>query len=134
MDETYGEIAGALAAYFDGFYTGDIAMLEGIFHPAAHLYTAGEGRLQDDAMAAVYDRVRGRVAPAVQRQKRHDRILQIDKAGPESALAKVQIAIGPKLFTDYLSLLRIDGRWRIIAKTYTWVPIVVEAEAAAAAE
>ena len=131
MDHTYHEISQALQPYFDGFYQGDVETLKRIFHPAAHLYSASDGPLQDDPMEAVYTRVAGRAAPAANRQKRLDRILSIDKSGPESALVKLQIAIGEKLFTDYLSLLCIDGRWQIISKTYTYVPIAVEVEDAA---
>jgi hypothetical protein len=41
----------------------------------------------------------------------------------------------PKPFPDYLILLRLDGRWRIISKAYTYVPIAVEVkEGGAAAE
>lgn len=133
MDTSFDEIARALDAYFDGFYEGDIEKLEQIFHSGAHLYSAADGPLQDDPMEAVYARVRGRTPPAARHQKRQDRILMIDRAGSESALAKVQLAIGAKLFTDYLTLLRLDGRWRIISKTYTYVPIAVEVEQGAAA-
>lgn len=129
MDGTYGAIIAALDDYFDGFYEGDVDRLKQVFDPAAHLYSATDGPLQDDPMEAVYERVRGRTPPAANRQKRVDRILMIDVAGPESALAKVQLAIGPKLFTDYLTMLRRDGRWRIISKTYTYVPIEVETAA-----
>lgn len=128
MDQTYNEISEALAPYFDGFYHCDVATLQRIFHPSAHLYSAADGPLQDDPMDAVYDRVSGRASPASGRHKRIDRILSIHKSGPESALATVQIGIGEKLFTDYLSLLRIDGRWQIISKTYTYVPIEIEVE------
>lgn len=82
-------------------------------------------------MAAVYARVEGREAPAKRNDPRQDRILSIDMSGPESALAKVQIAIGSKLYTDYLSMLKIDGEWRIISKTYTHVLLAAaRAEAA----
>ena len=64
-------------------------------------------------------------------QQRLDRILSIDKSGAESSLAKVQIAIGPKLFTDYLNLLKVDGRGQIISTIYTYV-MHAEAQAAAA--
>ena len=128
MDQTYNEITEALRPYFDGFYQGDIATLKKIFHPDAHLYSATDGPLQDDPMDAVYQRVADREAPAARGQKRLDKILSIDKSGDESALVKVQIAIGEKLFTDYLSLLKLDGRWQIISKTYTYVPIEVEVE------
>ncbi len=45
-------------------------------------------------MDVVYARVAGRTPPAAANQKRRDRVLSIDKSGPEAALAKVQIAIG----------------------------------------
>lgn len=128
MDRSYQDIVEALQPYFDGFYEGDIATLKKIFHKNAHLYTASDGPLQDDPMDAVYDRVAKRTPPAASRQKRLDKILSIDKSGPESALVKVQIAIGTKLFTDYLSMLKLDGRWQIISKTYTYVPIAVAVE------
>lgn len=130
MDQTYQEIVEALRPYFDGFYQGDVATLKKIFHKNAHLYTATDGPLLDDPMDAVYERVANREAPAVTGQKRLDKILSIDKSGAESALVKLQIAIGPKLFTDYLSMLKLDGRWQIISKTYTYVPIEVEVEQA----
>ena len=133
MDGTYGAIVRALDDYFDGFYEGDVERLKRIFEPSAHLYSATDGPLQDDPMEVVYERVRGRTPPAATRQKRYDRILMIDVAGPEAALAKVQLAIGPKLFTDYLTLLRRDGIWRINSKTYTYVPIAVETEEGAGA-
>ena len=121
MDKTYDAIASALANYFDGFYESDVDTLKRIFHPACHLYSATEGPLVDDDMETVYARVAGRRAPAETGEKRLDRILAIDRSGPESALAKVHIAIGPRLYTDYLSLVLLDGRWQIISKTYTFV-------------
>ena len=123
MDTTYEEIAHALNNYLDGFYEGDVEMLRQIFHPAAHLYSATDGPLVNDGMEAVYARVGARPSPASKAERRHDRILSIDKSGPESALAKVQIAIAPKLYTDYLSMLRLDGRWQIISKTFTHVAL-----------
>ena len=74
-------------------------------------------------MGAVYARVEARTAPASLGQPRMDRILSIDRSGPESALAKVQLAIGDRFYTDYLTMLKVDGAWRIISKTWTYVPL-----------
>ncbi|MDP6705357.1 MAG: nuclear transport factor 2 family protein [Alphaproteobacteria bacterium] len=134
MDRSYAEIVEVLQRYFDGFYTSDVKMLQGVFHPSCHLYNASAGPLIDDDMDVVYERVSNRTPPAAENQKRLDRVLSIDRSGPESALAKVQIAIGPNLYTDYLTLLQIEGRWQIISKTYTSVPIAVERAEAQAAE
>ncbi len=96
--------------------------------------SATAGPLADDDMDAVYARVASRTPPAAENQKRLDRVLSIDKSGPEAALAKVQIAIGPRLYTDYLNILQIDGRWQIVSKIYTYVPIAVETAQSQAAE
>ncbi len=134
MDASYGEILAVLKDYFDGFYAGDVDKLKRVFHPDCHLISATGGPLLNDPMDAVYARVAGRTPPAADDQKRLDRVLSIDKSGPEAALAKVQIAIGPRLYTDYLNLLRIDGRWQIISKIYSHVPIAVETARSQAAE
>ncbi len=134
MDASYAEIVAVLQDYFDGFYAGDVDKLKGVFHPNCHLISATGGPLLNDPMDVVYARVAGRTAPAAANQKRRDRVLSIDKSGPEAALAKVQIAIGPKLFTDYLNILRIDGRWQIVSKIYSHVPIAVETAQSQAAE
>ncbi len=131
MDDAYAEISAAMTKYFDGFYECDTDKLQQIFHPNCHLYYAPDGAFQDDNMETVYERVRQRVPPKSKGQPRMDKILAIDKSGETSALAKVQIAIEDRLFTDYLSLLKIDGRWQIIAKSFGWVLLAEEARQAA---
>jgi 4-oxalocrotonate tautomerase len=123
MQTEYAEIAKSLQLYFDGFYNGDVAMLKRVFHPACHLSNASDGKLAHDDMETVYARVAGRASPAKNNEIRRDAVLGIDVSGPVSALARVQIAIGPRLFTDYLNLLKIDGEWRIIAKVFSWVSL-----------
>ena len=73
-------------------------------------------------MTAVYGRVDSRIKPSVRGDKREDGFLTIDQSGPECAFAKVYIALGDMMFTDYLTLLHLDGRWQIITKTFTAVP------------
>ena len=122
MSSAYAEIAEALENYFSGFYEGDVETLEKIFHPSAHLYAATEGPLTDRDMERVYEGVRSRQSSASRGFERFDRILSIDQSGPEAAIAKVQIALGDQLYTDFLNLLKLDGRWQIISKVYTGEP------------
>ncbi len=122
MSSAYAEIAEALENYFSGFYEGDVETLEKIFHPSAHLYAATEGPLTDRDMEQVYEGVRSRQSSASRGFERFDRILSIDQSGPEAAITKVQIALGDQLYTDFLNLLKLDGRWQIISKVYTGEP------------
>jgi 4-oxalocrotonate tautomerase len=75
-------------------------------------------------MAAVYAGVMRRSSPASRGERRHDRILALRIVGPTWAAAEVQLSIGPKLFTDLLSFLKLDGRWQIVSKVfgYTTLP------------
>ena len=132
MSSAYAEISEALENYFAGFYEGDVEKLQKIFHSSAHLYAAIEGPLSDRDMEQVYEGVRGRESSASRGLERFDRILSIDQSGPEAAIAKVQIALGDQLYTDFLNLLKLDGRWQIISKVYTGEarPVVAQQEAA----
>ena len=50
--------------------------------------------------------------------ERRDRIVSIDFSGPGTAFAKVECQIPPRYFTDYLTLLKVDGRWQVISKSF----------------
>ncbi|HPA52839.1 MAG TPA: nuclear transport factor 2 family protein [Thermoanaerobaculia bacterium] len=45
-------------------------------------------------------------------------MVSIDVAG-DAAVAKVELDYPKVFFVDYLSLLKIDGVWKIAQKTYT---------------
>ena len=62
--------------------------------------------------------VDARPSPASRGEARRDRILSIEFAGPVTAFARVECAIAPKFFTDFLTLVKLDGRWQIIAKVF----------------
>lgn len=121
MDPRFGEVTAALADYFDGLYEGDLDKLKRVFHGHAHLYSATDGPLADLPLDEYLKLVGGRPSPASQDAARYDRIVSIDFSGPNSALAKVELAVPPKFFTDFLTLLKIDARWRIISKTYHYM-------------
>lgn len=133
MSTAYAELVQAMQLYFDGFHEGNVDTLKRVFHPDCHLISGTGGSLANDPMEAVYARVRGRTSPAAAGQARYDRILSIDLAGPETALVTCRIAIEPKLFTDYLNFVKLDGTWRIVSKVYTWVPVAAAAGALPAA-
>ncbi len=44
--------------------------------------------------------------------------MTIDRSGPATAFAKVQCAIPPRYFTDYLTLARLNQGWKIVGKTF----------------
>ena len=111
-------IRAVLADYFDGLYHSDTAILRRVFHPQAIYACATDEPLLHLGMAAYYARVDQRPSPASKGQARQDRIVSIEFAGPVTALARVECAIAPKNFIDFLTLVRVDARWQIIAKVF----------------
>lgn len=114
----YAEVAAALQDYFDGLYHSDTSRLGRVFHPQAHYYSATDGQLLHLDMAHYFQVVDQRPSPASRGDARTDRILAIEFAGPVTAFARVECSIAPKHFTDFLTLVKLDGRWRIVAKVF----------------
>jgi hypothetical protein len=118
MDPRFQEVAAALQTYFDGLYHSDIQRLGAVFHPQAIYACATDGSLTYHTMASYFPIVAARPAPAASNAPRADRIVSIQFAGPVTALATVNCAIGPKFFTDLLTFVKLDGRWQIMAKVF----------------
>lgn len=114
----YAEVAEALRDYFDGLYHSDTARLRRIFHPQAIYATASDGKLLHLTMEAYFPIVDKRPSPASRGEPRRDRIVSIAFAGPVTASVRLNCAIGEKYFTDLLTLVRLDGRWQIMAKVF----------------
>ena len=47
-----------------------------------------------------------------------DGVVRRGFAGPVTAFVRARCSIAPRDFTDFLTLIHIDGRWRIIAKVF----------------
>ena len=62
--------------------------------------------------------VSNRPSPKSQSLSRHDEILRSTSPARPPAFVKVKCAIPPRFFTDYLSFLKIDGRWQVAQKIY----------------
>jgi hypothetical protein len=118
MDARYAEIAAVLTDYFDGLYTSDASRLAKVFHPKAQYVCATEGTLTHLTMDEYFPIVERRPSPASRNEPRVDRIISIEFAGPVTALARVECAVGPKFFTDLLTLVFVDGRWQIVSKVF----------------
>lgn len=115
---SFAEITAVMADYFDGLYFSDTDRLGRAFHPDAQYVCASEGSLTRLSMDAYFPIVDARPSPASRSEPRADRILSIEFAGPVTAFVRAECAIGPKRFTDFLTFIRLDDEWRIIAKVF----------------
>jgi len=113
------EIEAVVQTYLDGLYEGDVDKLAHAFHPTSALTWSEGGEIRIMPRAAWFDLVRSRKSPKAQGLSRHDEILSIDIADDRTALVKLKCAIPPRFFTDYLSFVKVDGRWQVAQKVYT---------------
>jgi hypothetical protein len=112
------DIASLLQDYLDGLHHSDTQRLRRVFHPQAIYACATEGKPLILRMDEYFPMVDSRPAPASRGETRTDEILSIELAGPVTALAKLKCSIRPKHFVDLLTLIRLEGRWQIIAKVF----------------
>ena len=107
--------------YLDGLYEGDADKLASVFHDTSALTYEHDGKLVVLPREQWLKAVRERPKPKDKGLPRDDVILMVDQSGPTTAFVKVKCQIPPRFFTDYLNLLKIDGRWVVAQKVFATV-------------
>ncbi|WP_250432613.1 nuclear transport factor 2 family protein [Hanstruepera flava] len=111
------EISETLMLYIDGTQNGKPEKLKKAFHPDFNLYTVTEeDSLRIRSGAKYVSNVKeGKIS------NRIGRIISIDYEN-DVAIAKVEILVANRIYTDYFLLLKYEGSWKIVHKSYTWKP------------
>ena len=110
--------AGARAAvnhYLAGHATGSPDEFRAAFHPKAMLYWNRDGAFAERTSADYIAGAPGK--PAADEAQRRRVIERLDVTG-DAAMAKVVLDYPSVKFTDYLSLVKADGTWRIVNKIF----------------
>lgn len=112
------QINAVLMDYIEGTANGEPERLRRAFHPDFNLYTVND---QDSLWVRSGEQYIAGIKPG-ERNDRQGRIISIDVEN-NAAMAKAEIVVpGWRVFTDYFLLLRYEGAWRIVQKSYTWRP------------
>jgi hypothetical protein len=118
MSDDREQIQATIQRYLDGLYEGDADKLAVSFHPTSALTYEADGKITILPRDEWLNAVRSRPSPQSQGLARHDEILSIDQSSPTTAFVKLKCAIPPRFFTDYLSLLKVEGRWQVAQKVF----------------
>jgi len=109
-------ITETLMKYIDGTANGEPEKLKEAFHPDFNLYSVTE---EDSLRTWSGKDYVGRIV-AGKKTNRIGRIISIDYE-KNAAIAKAEILIPNwRVFTDYFLLLKYEGSWKIVHKSYTW--------------
>lgn len=113
------QISKLIETYFNAYSSADAATIERIFHPDCRLFSVDEkGALEKTPLSDWLGNLRARAERRDFRQGTLE-IASIDETAGHAAAAKAVIRFPTATFTDYLSLLRIEGEWRVIGKIYS---------------
>lgn len=105
----------AIEHYFRGHATGQGEHFRKVFHPDAKLFAVRDGKFWQLTSEEYITRASGK--PAVDEAQRMRRIESIDITG-NAAIVKVVLHYPQVKFTDYMSMLKSDGEWKIVNKTF----------------
>lgn len=111
-------ITAAVQNYFLGTYHGNEEQLLQAFHPNAVISGNIEGKEQSWPLTDFIQRVTKSPTSAERKEKYNKEILSIDTEG-DCAMVKAKVVVNGLTFIDYITLLKIDGRWVIRNKSFT---------------
>lgn len=104
-----------LENYMNAHATGNGDFIRKAFHADAKLFWYRDGKLNQRTAEEFAAGFSGKPAADEAQRKRH--IEALDITG-NAAVAKIILDYPNAKFTDYMSLLKIDGEWKIVNKTF----------------
>jgi hypothetical protein len=115
-DSAIAQIRETIMNYIDGTANGEPEKLRKAFHPDFNLYTVSD---KDSLMIRSGEKYISNIKPG-EKSNRIGRIISIDVEN-NAAMAKAEIVVPNwRIFTDYFLLLKYEGAWKIVQKSYTW--------------
>ncbi|QDZ08691.1 nuclear transport factor 2 family protein [Sphingomonas panacisoli] len=108
-------VRATLNLYLQGHASGSGDYMRQAFVPEARLLFMRDGKLTQVTSEEYASRFTGK--PADDEAKRKRSIGLIDIAG-DAAIARIDLDYPDAKFVDYMTLLKIDGKWRIVNKSF----------------
>ena len=104
-----------LENYLKGHATGDGQYMRKAFHTEGNLIFIRDGKFTTRSFTEYINGFTGK--PAADEANRKRWIESVDVSG-NTAVAKIILDYPTMRFVDYMSLLNIDGEWKIVAKIF----------------
>lgn len=108
------QIKEILLDYIEGTANGQPERLRRAFHPDFNLYTVAKDTLWIRSGQQYIANFKNG-----EKNNRKGQIISIDIEN-DAAIAKAKISIPGKIFTDYFLILKYQGAWKIVHKSYSW--------------
>lgn len=119
QDSEHAAVRAAVNHYLMAHATGDGAHHKMVFHEVANLYWVDAGEFKTRTGAEYIAGSPGK--PAADEAQRKRSIEMVDVTGT-AAVAKVVLDYPAVKFTDYFTLLKVGGEWKIVNKIFNREP------------
>lgn len=101
--------------YFKAQSTGDGSLLKGTFIDEGRMMWIQDGQLRVRSSAEYIGGFTGK--PPADEAKRKRRVVMTDVTG-DTAIVKVELDYPDTVLTDYFTMLKIGGDWKIVHKSF----------------
>lgn len=108
-----------LENYLKGHATGDPEFMKKAFHTEGNMTFIRDGKYTTRSFAEYIAGMQGKPQPDEAQRKRW--IESVDVSG-NAAVGKIILDYPNGKFVDYMTLLKIDGEWKIINKSFYFEP------------
>ena len=115
-------ITDTIDLYVKGLHDGDIEILKKAFHPKAMMYGVSQKAVTIVEIEGLYGFVSSNNPPSKTGEPHQCTITSIQHDGNAAAVEMIEESAYGNNYTNYFHLLKIDGTWVIVSKTYNTVP------------
>ncbi len=123
MNEAYSEVLEALDVYLDALYHADEKRIADLFHPAAlYAMSTDAGGIMTRSTAEYVDVLATRESPASKGETKNGTVHSIEFGGPNTAIARISGVLGSTAYVDLVTLMKVDGHWRLLTKIFHTTP------------
>jgi hypothetical protein len=114
--DDYDEIVRICGLYMEGASKGDVGKLKEAFHEDARMFGQIDSWRYDGPITDFFDSVAAKPADT---GAYRGRVLSVQQVGSAALAVVAEDGYwGSLSFIDFLSLARIDGKWKIVNKTF----------------
>ena len=116
--DDFQAIIATIQLYFNSTYEGDASQLKQAFHPDARINGSIHGNQFDWPLDDFMQRVCSKPTAKDKQEAFDKEIIAIDKTH-DIAIVKTKVVAADIIFTDYITLLKIEGAWIIRHKSFS---------------
>ncbi len=110
-------ITNAVTTYFTGTYHADSEQIRDVFHPEAVITGILNGQFCHWSLNDFIARITS-VPSAAKNNEIYDKVIHLIDYTGDVAMVKARVVAAGHVFTDYITLLKIDKKWVIRNKSF----------------